>query len=159
MGRPVAYGQVFGSNACLPVPAAASQVFEAKGGKFVYLHSTARTAILAGQSDTTDLVGWADVGSMTTASTAGEDIINVNMAQDGVYEIGINGSQTESELKTKIGEVCDLYINASIQYAAINSATDDTLKILGYKYYGSLLGEQSVLVRLNQINITLTGVA
>lgn len=157
MGRPVAYGQAFGGNLCVPVPAAASQPFQANGGKFVILNSS-RHATLASGGNTSDLVGWAEAGTFSSSSTAGADIVSVNMAADSVYEMPINATQTESQLKLLVGKICDIETVSGLQYANYDASTDDTLEIIGYKYYGSGSGEQSLLVRLYARNKSSTGV-
>ena len=157
MGRPVAYGQAFGGTFCVPVPAAASQPFQANGGKFVILNSS-RHATLASGGNTSDLVGWAEVGTFSSSSTAGNDIISVNMAADSAYEIPINATQTESQLKLLVGKTCDIETVSGLQYANYDASSDDTLEIVGYKYYGSRTGEQSLLVRLYARNKSSTGV-
>lgn len=157
MSRPVAYGQAF-EEPVVQVPAAASQPFQANGGKFVILN-TSRHATLASGGNTSDVFGWAEVGTFSSSSTAGQDIIGVNIALDATYEMPINATQTESQLKLLVGKTCDIEVVGGIQYANYDASSDDTIEIVGYKYYGSGSGEQSVLVRLYARNQSATGVA
>lgn len=161
MSRPVAYGQAFGSCNNIRVRAAASQPWQANSGKFVHLATTSRLATLASGKNTLDLVGWAEVGTYSSSSTVGQDVIAVNVAADSVYEMPINATQSETQLKELIGKVCDIETSGNIQYANYDAATDVTLQIVDYKYYGSKTGEQSLLVRLSgrqTASITATSV-
>lgn len=157
MGRPVAYGKALPDDVVVQVPAAASQAFQANGGKFVILNSS-RHATLASGGNTSDVFGWAEVGTFSSSSTAGQDIIPVDVSESA-YEIPINATQTESQLKLLVGKTCDIEVVSGIQYANYDASSDDTLQIVGYKYYGSGSGEQSLLVRLYARNQSSTGVA
>jgi len=148
VARPVAYGQAFGGRTVVGIRAGSAQPFQANSGKFVFLATDSRLATLASGTTTADLIGWADVGTFSTATTSGADIIPVNVDETAVYEMPINATQTESQLKQLIGKVCDIETSSNIQYADYDAATDKTIQIVGYKYYGSGTGEQSVLVRL-----------
>lgn len=156
MARPVAYGQAYGGREVIKLRAAASQPFQANGGKFVFLGTTSRLATLASGTCTADLIGWADVGTFSTSSTVGQDVIAVNIADDAVFEMPINATQTETQLKQLVGKVCDIETSSGIQYANYDAATDKTLQIVDYKYYGPGSGEQSVLVRRNGLTASWT---
>lgn len=159
MSRPVAYGQAFGGRAIVDVWTTASQTFQANSGKWVGVENTSRTATLVSGTYTNNILGWADVGTFTSSSTDGADIIPVNTDMEAVYEMPINATQSEHQLKLLKGKVCDIVLTSNIQYAAYNAATDKTLLIVGYKYYGSGTGEQSLLVKRYSLNISNTLVA
>ncbi len=157
MSRPVAYGQVCGSDFAASFPAGASVSFNANSGKFVCMSSS--YLYLVGTASKSDIVGWAQAGTMSTQSTAGRDLISVLQDRDGIYEMPLSRSFTETELKSRLGLTCDITVTDNIQTASISSSTYDQLQIVGYKYYGDQTGEQSVLVRLYGSNLTYTGVA
>ncbi len=159
MARPVAYGQVDTNENIREVYCAASQPFQANGGKFVHLGASSMLATLASGSNTANLVGWALVGTFSSSSTAGKDIVPVNFHQDATYEMPINATQSETQLKALVGKVTDLEVSSGIQYVNYDAATDMTIQIVGYKYYGIGTGEQSVLVRLYNKNQSATAVA
>jgi len=156
MARPVAYGQAYGSEAIVKVRTAASQPFQANSGKFVFLGTTSRLATIASGACTANLFGWANVGTFSTSSTVGQDVVDVNVATDAVYELPINATQTETQLKQLVGKVCDIETSSGIQYANYDAATDQTIQVVDYKYYGSGTGEQSLLVRLYAKNLSAT---
>lgn len=156
MARPVAYGQVFGGRTIVGIRASASVPFQANSGKFVRLNTASRLATLASGTGIQDLIGWADVGTFSTSSTVGQDVIPVNVDVTAVYEMPINVTQTETQLLQLIGKVCDLETSSGIQYANHDAATDKTLLVVGYKYYGAGTGEQSLLVKLNILTQSLT---
>lgn len=159
MSRPTAYGQVNDVRSVYPYPAAASQPFQANGGKFVLLDvNMSMRATLASGANTLNLIGWAEAGTFSSSSTSGQDIIPVNTAWDAVYEMPINATQNETQLKLLLGKTCDIEKVSGLQYANYDATVDNTLIIVGYKYYGSGTGEQSLLVRLNEKTITHTGV-
>lgn len=148
MARPATYGQVFGGNTTVEIWAGASQPFQANSGRFVHVENTSRLATLASGTQLKDLIGWADVGTFSSSSTAGQDKIPVIIDQTAVFEMPINATQTETELRYLVGKTCDIEISGGIQYANYDASTDLTLQIVGYQYYGPGTGEQSLLVRL-----------
>jgi hypothetical protein len=147
MARPVAYGCSNDCKSVRTISVAASQNFQANGGRFVYLNSS-RHAVIASGGNILDLIGWADVGTYSGSTTAGADKVPVNVALGAEYEIPINATRTEAQLIALVGKVCDLETSSGVQYANYDAATDKTIQIVGYKYYGSGTGEQSLLVRL-----------
>jgi hypothetical protein len=157
MGRPAVYGQANAVKAVVQIPAAASVSLAANGGRFVCLVSNRAT--LASGSNTGGMFGWTEACNFTTSSTAGNDVLAVNIAKDAIYEIPINATQTETELKALIGETCDLEVVSGIQYANYDASSDDTIQIVGYKYYGTGSGNQSLLVRLYARNESASSVA
>jgi len=159
MSRPVAYGQAYGGKLMVDIACAASQPFQANGGKWVHLATASMLATLSSGANTANLVGWADVGTLSSSSTAGNDIVPVNLALDAAYEMPINATQTETQLRQLVGKLCDIEIASAIQYADYDASSDNSLQIIGYKYYGSEAGEQSLICRLNHGAITsYTGV-
>jgi len=155
MGSKPDYGQVAGPLVTVKVPAAASQNFERKSGKFVYSASGYMTIAASGADE---LFGWALVGDVTTGTTAGDDELSVNISPDAVYEMPIDTAQTEAQLIALIGKCCDIVTTSNIQYADHDAATDLVLQIVGYRYYESGLGGQTLYVRLNPAQLGQSGV-
>jgi len=156
MARPVSYGQVSGSNFASPFLNSANLSFVARSGKFVAL--SASYIGLAGAASVTDIVGWALSGETSYSATAGKDEISVITDRNAVFEMPISNTMTRTELQARVGLTCDLYLTGGKQYASPTSSTYDQLQIVGYKYYGSGDGEQSVLVKLRPCTPTQTGV-
>ena len=160
MGRPIAYGCVNEQVDNIEVWADASQPWQANGGKWVHLgENTSRCAVLCSGTNTNNIIGWAEVGTYSSASTVGQDKITVNVHPVARFEMPINATQTEQELRQLQGKVCDIEMVSGIQYANYDAATDKTLEIVGYKYYGEGTGEQSVEVRRYSITKSATMVA
>lgn len=156
MGARNNYGQDNDVRATIEIPCQASVAFKYNGGKFVTQDSNQRIGLsIAGD---TKIIGWAEVGEFTTSSTAGQDKVSVNVAKDAVYEMPIDAAQTEAQLKALIGKTCDIIVTNGVQYADYDASSDDVLQIVGYHYYGSDSGEQTLLVRLYQPNLTVSGV-
>ncbi len=156
MGARVNFGQVNDVRAIVEIPCQASVAFKYLGGKFVTQDANQRVGLSVAAD--TKIIGWADVGEFTSNSTAGADKVAVNVAKDATYEMPIDITRTEAQLKALIGETCDIIVTGGIQYADIDASSDDVLQIVGYHYYGSGSGEQTVLVRLYQPNLTVSGV-
>lgn len=147
MARPVAYGQAFGGRSIIQVGAAASKSFRAEGGRFVWKNLAGH--VMVASNNAIDLLGWAETsGTWSSSSTAGADIIAVNVATDAVYEMPVPSAITESACKGLIGKVSDLEIISDIQYVNYVASATSMIQIVGYKYYGSGLGEQSLLVKM-----------
>lgn len=156
MARPVSYGQAFGGRSIIQVPTAASKSFRSEGGRFIHLNA-ARHAVIASNNGV-DLIGWAETtGTWSSSSTAGADVIAVNVAVDAVYECPVVSAITESTCKGLIGKVTDLEIISDLQYVNYDASATQTIQVVGYKYYGSLVGEQSLLVRLSPRTQSMTG--
>lgn len=158
MARPVAYGQANKEQSVVRVWANAGEPFQANGGRIVYLATNSRLATLlkVATSSNDNIIGWAEVGTFSTSTTTGADIIPVNIHRDAVYEMPLNYTQTETQLKMLIGKTCDTQYASGVQYANPSTSTFDILQVVDYKYYGSGTGEQSVLVRLVEKNISYT---
>jgi len=157
MGRPVAYGQVGGPTDCYPVPCASYTSFNSYGGKFVCMISS--YAYLVGTASVSNILGWANMGTVSTAVTNG-DMVPVNFSDDAVYEMPLTTSYTETDLKSRIGMTCDVQVTSGVQYVNLASSTYDQVRIVGYRYYGSANGEQSALVKLVRYGMqTVTGVS
>jgi hypothetical protein len=156
MARPVAYGRAFGGEAVIPVPVAASQSFRAEGGKFVTVDAV-NNAVMASNNPT--ILGWALAGTFSSSTTAGATIVAVNVATDAVYEMPVVSALTESQCKYRIGKLADIEIISDIQYCNYDSASTPKVEIVGYKYYGSAVGEQSLLVKLSPFNASFINTA
>jgi len=152
-GGQVAYGKAHRGDA-VQVWANASQPWQGEGGKWVHLATASRLATLSSGTNTSDLFGWANVGTYSSSSIAGQDWISVCIERDAVYEMPINATQTLSQLRYLQGKTCDIILTSGIQYANYAASTDQTLEIVGYKYYDST--KQTLLVRryLNTISAT-----
>ena len=145
MGGRNNYGQVNDIRCPMVFPAATTSAMKAAGGKFVKIDTNGCITLAIA----TDLavIGWAQVGEFTFVAG---DMITVNIAADAVYEMPTDAAATEAELKALLGQTCDLKITAGIQQADIGNTAYDQLQIVGYHYYYSGTGGQSVLVRLNR---------
>ena len=155
MSRPVKFGQVAGVELNIDFPVAASVVWKHLGGNFVYLDANNRLAIAT--PAITAIIGWAQTGDYTASSTAGRDKVAVNIARDAIFEMPIDAARTEAQLQAIVGETCDIIVTSNIQYADFDASAIDVLEIMGYRYYGSASGEQTLLVRLYAPNITTKG--
>jgi len=69
----------------------------------------------------------------------------------------LDAARTKAQLEAVVGETCDIIVTSNIQYADFDASSDDVLEIVDYRYYGSALGEQTLIVRLYQPNITAKG--
>ena len=145
MGKRNNYGQINDVRCPMVFPAATTSAMKAAGGKFVTIDTNG--AITLGTASGLTVIGWAQVGEFTFVAG---DMITVNIAADAVYEMPIDATATEAELKALLGQTCDLKVDTGIQQADIGSSSYDQLQIVGYHYFGSGSGEQTVLVRLNR---------
>ena len=154
----VKYGQVKGLVVSQSFPLAASTVFKHLSGCFVQMNSSGN--ILLAATNVTDIIGWAMTGDFTGSSTAGADKVAVNMAHDAVYEMGIYGDMpggtavTESTLKGYMGLICDLNTTSNVQTVNPAGTTYNVVQVVGYNYYGSGAGQQTLLVKLCVKNLT-----
>jgi hypothetical protein len=157
MARPVAYGQAYGPRVIVPIPfphiTTSAANFYADSGKFVAIKSNTGYGFLASNNTWGGaqgcLFGWAEVGTFATPTDTGSNIIAVNIANDAVFEMPIVSALSESLCKSMVSRLCELEIIGGKQYANYDAATGVALvQIVGYKYYGSAVGEQSLLVRL-----------
>lgn len=151
MAKPVGYGQVSGGKAVYDFPAGASVSIRPESGKWMCM--TSSYAYLVGTSSNSNIIGYAEIGgTFSTAATAGNDLVPVNTDRSAVVEMPILpsvGSYTETNLKARLMMHCDINLSTNgIQYADTATSTLNQIQIVGYKYYGSALGEQTVLVRL-----------
>lgn len=153
MGQVVKYGHVRGPEVNMEYPVAASEVFKHLGGAFVAWDSNNRIAV-AGASSTA-IIGWAYGGDFTASSTAGNTRLVVNTSLDSIYRMPLAAATTEATLQGVVGESCDIIVTSSVQYADITASAIDSLYIVGYEYFGSALGEQTVLVKLYWRNIAV----
>jgi len=135
--------------------AAASVNFELLSGRWIVIDTNNR-ADLAGATDT-NIIGWALAGDWTTSSTAGRDDVVVVVNRDIICEMPLDAARTEAQLKGYVGETCDIVVTSNIQYADYDASAIDILEIMGYRYYGSASGEQTLLCRLYLPNVTAKG--
>jgi len=156
MGSQPAYGQIAGPLVTVQAPAAASQNFELKSGKFVYSSSGYMTIAATGADE---IFGYALIGDKTTGSTNGDDTLTVNISTDAIYELPVDTALTEAELIALVGKACDIVTTSNIQYADHDAGTDNVLMIVGYRYYGSASGEQTLYVRMTPKEIGQTSVS
>src|SRR3990167_6973554 len=154
--QPTKYDIIAGPEGpTLPYEAAASVNFENRSGKLVKIDANNRVD-LAGATDT-NIIGWALVGDVTTSATAGDDLVVVNLGKGIIFEMPLDAARTEAQLKALIGETCDIIVTSNIQYADYDASTYDVLEIMGYRYYGSASGQQTLLCRLYEPNIVTKG--
>lgn len=162
MARPVAYGCVNEQVDNIEIWADASQPWQANGGKWVHVGENAsRCAVIASATnkDATDIIGWAEVGTYSSSSTIGQDKITVNIHPAARFEMPMNYTQTEQQLRQLIGKTCDIQVAGEIQYINPSTSADQSMHIMGYKYYGEETGEQSLLVKRYAGTVSATEVA
>lgn len=145
MGGRNNYGQVNDVRCPMVFPAATTSALKAAGGKFMTIDTNG--AVTLSVVTSLAIIGWAQVGEFTFVAG---DMITVNIAADAVYEMPTDAAATEAALKALLGQTCDIATNSGIQQADIGASTYDTLQIVGYHYYYSGTGGQTVLVRLNR---------
>lgn len=148
MGARNAFGQVNDVRAPRAFKTASTLAFKNKGGKFVTINTSGVIALAVATAKA--IIGWAEVGEFTCVAG---DLITVNTARDAIYEMPIDAAKTEAELIALMGQCCDIVVTGGIQYADLDASTDDTLQLVGYHYFGSALGEQTVLVRINTYTV------
>lgn len=148
----IKYGQVKGPVVSQNYPVAASVVFKHLGGAFVQVNSSGH--VLIAPAGVTDLIGWAFTGDFTASATAGQTEVAVNLSLDAQYEMPIDTARTEAQLKALIGLFCDIIVTSDIQYADYDGQSENILQIVGYNYYGSALGQQTLVVKLVPGNLT-----
>ena len=148
MGARNAFGQVNDVRSPYAYPTASTLAFKNKGGKFVTINTSGVIALAVATAKA--IIGWAEVGEFTCVAG---DKITVNTARDAVYEMPIDAAQSETQLKALLGQCCDIIVTGGIQYADYDASIDDTLQIVGYHYFGSAAGEQTLLVRINTYTV------
>ena len=146
------YGQVKGPVVSQEFPVAASTIFGHDSGCFVQMNTSGH--ILMADATSTDIIGWAITGDFTASSTAGQTKVPVNLSHDAVYEMPIDTARTEAQLIALVGITCDIVVTSNVQYADYDATSVNILQIVGYNYYGSALGQQTVLVKLYVPNLT-----
>ena len=155
MGSQPSYGQIAGPVWTVQMPAKASQNFELRSGKFVYSNAGYANIAAAGADQ---IYGYAFIGDKTTGTTDGDDTLTINISTDAIYELPLDAARTEAQLIALVGKTCDIVTTSNIQYADYDAATDNVLMIVGYRYYGSASGEQTLYVRMTPKEIGQTGV-
>lgn len=144
------YGYLYGPRVHVPVPAAASQAFKNLSGKFIKLDASERADIA--DSGDPALFGWAEIGQVTTSSTAGQDTLTVNIAFDAVYRIPADAAVT-ADLR---GKTCDLIVTSDIQMADIGESNEDVIQIIAVTQDD--IDNQTVQVRLRPAATYVSGV-
>lgn len=126
--KPIVYGYVAGvghRQIIGHVPLAASVAFKNNGGKFVTINATNNRAALSVAGDTV-VHGWADVGEFTSNSTAGRDLIPIDISKESKYWIPASVAVT----RAIVGETCDIVVTAGgIQQANVAASSTDVLYI------------------------------
>ena len=150
MGARNNYGQVNDAKCLASVLTGAALAFKAASGKFVTGYGG---ALVIAIPQALGILGWAEVGEFTTATT---DKITVNTSFDAIYEMPTDAALTIAILDALVGKTIDVIVTGGIQYADYNASTDDTLQVMGYGYYGPSLGEQTLFVRMNDKTCTKT---
>lgn len=145
-------GYVKGPIVSQEFPVAASVEFKHLSGAFVQLNSSGH--VLMAVAGVTDIIGWAFTGEFTASTTAGQTKVAVNMSLDAVYEMPIDTARTEAQLIALGGLFCDIIVTSDYQYADYDAQENNILQIVGYNYYGSALGQQTLLVKLVPGNLT-----
>lgn len=143
MGSRINFGQLNDIRAPISVLTGTAIAFKMNGGKWV---SGYGGALLLAVETALGILGWAEVAEFTTATT---DKITVNIAKDAIYEMPIQAALTIAELDALVGKSCDIDVVGGIQYCDYDAHTDYSLQIVGYSYYGTASGEQTLHVRLN----------
>ena len=156
MARPVSYGQAYGARALTQIGAAASKSFRSEGGRFVYKNALGHIMIASNNAE--NLFGWCETsGTFSSSSTAGDTVVAVNVATDAAYEMPIVSAITESTARGLIGKGTALEIISDVQYVNYDDSTTQMVEVIGYKYYGSEVGGQSLIVKMYPKNQSVTG--
>lgn len=148
--KEIKYGFLRGKQVHVRRGVAASQAFKNLSGKFVKLDSSEYLDIA--DSGDTVLFGWAEVGEITSSSTAGQDVLVVNISLDAIYRIPADAAVTEN----LVGKSCDLIVASNIQKADIGESTEDVIIIVAVDAID--IANQTVQVRLNPATIIVSGV-
>ena len=156
MARPVAYGQAFGGRLVVQAPTAASVSFRAEGGRFCYKNAAGNVMIASNNAE--NLLGWAETsGTWSSSATAAANIIAINISDEAVFEMPIVSAITESTCKGLIGKLTDIEVISDIQYVNCDASSTNMLQVIGYKFYGTAVGEQSLLVKKCPRTASFTG--
>jgi hypothetical protein len=154
----VKFGLVKGPVVSQEFYLAASQVFKHLSGTFMQLNSSGQVLIAA--ANVTDIIGSAITGEWTSSASAGVDKVAVNTALDAEYEMPIYGDGpsgtaiAEATLKGYVGKMCDLNVTSNIQSVNTSGTSYNVVQVVGYNYYGSGAGQQTLIVKLVPKNLT-----
>ncbi len=153
MGKKVKLGSpIFANPFFIECPVAASQTFERRSGHFVYISSG---NVTIADSGTTEIFGWALVGKLWTSSaTAAADKVTVCTDPFKVWEVPARDTFTAANLKSYIGDTCDLEISSNVQYVDNGESNEDTIVIVGGD-----VEEQTLYVHMNPNKCFATGIA
>lgn len=124
IAKRIKYGYSRGPRLMVGFPMAASQTFEARSGKYVYLDSNNDMALLT--SGIAHVFGWCDTGPVTTSSTAGYDWLPIDVSVLSAYWIPADATVTEAMR----GDTCDVVVSGDTQQADVGSSSDDIFLIL-----------------------------
>lgn len=146
----VKFGHYRGGNVSVPVKLAASQVFKARSGQFVYLDGSGNAVIA--DDGANEIFGHAQEAERTTSATAGAEEVKVNIDPSAVFRIPVGAG---TYVATMRGKTCDLIVDASnIQGADLTAADDDVLVVVD----GDLVNNEWVDVMINQKERCQSGV-
>lgn len=144
------YGQVRGCHASVPVPLAASQVFKARSGRFVYLDGSGNAVICAAGANV--IFGHAEESERTSSSTAAAEVANVIVDPSAIFRVPVI---TGTYVATMRGKTCDIGVSSNVQGADLAASTDDVLIVVD----GDLVNNDWVDVMINPVRATaLSGV-
>jgi hypothetical protein len=149
------FGIVYEPPNCVKLercPLTASQAFLNTSGKFMTKVTGTDNFTLTVAADTI-IEGWADVGQFTSSATAAADKITLIADTNAVFEMPPDVAFTAAQLKTVIGETCDIYVTGGIQYCDWSLSSTDVLYIVGGD-----VEEQRLYVRINPAKMFATGV-
>jgi len=107
-GKPIFCGYARGKRTMIWLPIAASQVFKALSAKCGQVDSNNDFALSA-ENDTA-IFGWAEMGEITSSSTAGADKCAVDISMDAQYWVPADATVTEAMR----GETCDIIVSTNI---------------------------------------------
>ena len=120
------YGWARGGKVSHPVPVGASEVFKDRGSAFVKNDGSGRAEVAGAGS--TALWGHLEVEEITTGATEGAEVRNMIVCPSAVFRSPIN---TGTYAATMLGKVCDLSVVSTIQGAALDASSEDTVRIVG----------------------------
>ena len=122
----IKYGWVRGGKTSVSKPLAASQVFKARSGRFVYLDGSGNITVADDGAD--EIFGFAEESERTSNSTAAVEYANIIIDPTAVFRIPVAAG---TYAKTMDGKHCDILIDANgIQGADLTAAADDVLIVI-----------------------------
>ena len=154
-GDPIKYGYVSGPRSIVSMPLAASVVFGARYGCFVYVNGSGYITRCA--DGTPQIIGWADVpngsADFTSSSTAGQDWVDVDISTSSLYRMAVGDTGTIAV--TDRLETCDLvYDDTNDQKLDIDSSAEDVVQMVSID-----VTNNNAIVRINPNKTCVQGVA